>query len=186
MKKFNYGLLIALFGIFFVAGSAFFGHEIAYNFAERFFRSGIWGILGSVGAIAAGYFFKKNFIDKGNDSKGLPLLIVGFVSLVSGFWIPAVSLKADRSSNIPDVSIYYNNGKVINATDPTKTDFYFKQVHLSAPDSIYVVENGEEPGYNKTNSGVRNGDLPKSDKSRADEDWTRPATKEAEKLDGKY
>lgn len=186
MKKFNYGLLIALFGIFFLAGSAFFGHEIAYNFAERFFRSGIWGVVGTAALLGAGYVFKKKFVDKGNDSKGLPVLIAGFVALVAGFWIPAVSLKSDRSSSIPDVSIYYNNGKVINVSDSSKDNFYFKQVHLSTPDSIYVVENGEEPGYNKTNSGVRSRDLPKSDKPRANEDWTRPVTKEAKKLDGKY
>jgi hypothetical protein len=186
MKKINFGILALIFAIATIIGIFFLAPEIGYSFIHRFGRAGIFQILGP--ALGIFLFVKgKKAYDKIQDGgKVLAYFIVGALLFWAGLFGPNVGFKLDREASIPDTAIYYSNGKVINAADSTKGDYYFKQISLSTEDSAYVVKYGEEPGYNKTNSEVRNGDLPKSTAPRADEDWIRPVTKEAQKFeDGK-
>lgn len=172
------GLLVLAITLF---GASFFIPEYSFIFSNSLVRSALLviGIAVSIGILIKG--LKK--YDEGQDgSKIVSYLVVSLFLFGASVFGPVVGLRLDREASIPDVAIYWANGKVINATDSTKDNYYFKQIPLSGDDSVYVVKYGEEPGYNKTNSQVRNGDLEKSTAPRADEDWTRPATKEAQKF----
>lgn len=184
--KFSYLLALAI--IFVGVAVPFFIPEIKTMFTERFIPSG----LIAVGATALGAYVIKRSVDYYNNTEELGAgsirgIMVGFIIFVAGFFGPIVTLKTDRSLSIPDNNVYYSNGRVRNATDSTKRDYYFKEFSLSPVDSIYVVENGEEPGRNKNNAIVRlSPDSLKSKAPRANEDWQRPKTKNAQRLEGKY
>jgi len=169
---------LILFIVVTSVGVAFLWNEIVYDFAHRFLRSGIWHIIGPVVGSLLVYKTVQGANDKTktewSQGKIAGFMFAGLLVFWFGLFAPSASLKADRSSNIPDVSIYYGNGKVKNATDSSKQDYYFKHVKLNSTDSLYVVTYGEEPGYNETNSAVRYGQYPKSDAPRANEEWSRP------------
>lgn len=171
----KYGVAGLVFAAFTALGVAFLGKAVGYEISHRFFVSGLIAIVGPLLAIGITYLAFKKYQ---TSQDGISLMkAIGFSAIL--FWAtlfgPATTLQADRSSNIPDTSIYYNNGKVLNATDSSKQSYYFKHVKLNEVDSAYIVQYNEEPGYNVNRSDVRNGTLPKSTAPRANEDWTRPA-----------
>lgn len=183
MKKFFFnsdgspkvGIFLVMF--LFFTGIGIFGlnKEILFNLSHNFFAAGIFEVICPIIGVLV-------FILGINKYKALKIQAtqvaiyfgVGALIFWAGLFGPAVALAANRGSAIPDVAIYYSNGKVLNPTDSSKEDYYFKHIKLNTIDSLYVITYGEEPGYNKTNSQVRNGDLPQSSAPRANEDWTRP------------
>lgn len=181
--EFRTAPLLAWFTVLTLIGIFALAPEIGYGFSHRFFRAGIFQILGPAAGVFLAYKGNQVYQRTHNGNTMMKYVGVGVLLFWSGLFGSAVALKSDRSSNIPDVAIYWANGKVKNATDASRVDYYFKHVTLSETDSLYVVQYGEEPGYNKTNSAVRNGSYPKSDAPRADEDWKRPATKQGKKFE---
>lgn len=155
--------------------------EIVTNFSERIWPQGVLTILG----ILAGLFWIGVTNEQNKESGGSKGVARGYLIGVALIWAglfgTTVGLKQDRKDSIPDNAVYYFNGKVQNATDSTKKNYYFKEFSLSPEDSTYVVTYGEEPGYNKTNH-VYVTDSTKSTAPRANEDWKRPVTKNAQKF----
>lgn len=184
---FRFSLYAVIFSVLTVIGIIHLAPELGYSFIHRFFRAGLWQIIGPALGIYVWVKAKKYYDNVKVDGNQLwKYFALGVVLFWGGLFGPNVGFKVDRAASIPDTAIYYANGKVKNAVDSTKNDYYFKYVTLSPVDSVYVVKYGEEPGYNKTNSAVRNGTYPKSTAPRANEDWTRPITKQAQKFkDGK-
>src|SRR5688572_20282080 len=129
---------IAWFGVLTVIGIVALGPEILYGFSDRFWRAGIFQLLGPIaGAVVA--YKAISYYNKTQNAKGLLSYIgVGIVLFWAGLFGSAVGLKIDRSDSIPDVAIYWANGKVKNSTDSTKKDYYFDYVELSELDSLYV------------------------------------------------
>lgn len=164
---------ISLFILIFVLGAIGLtiglGNEVAYNFSNNFFTAGVWGVLG----VTAGYFLAKYTLqwfktDKISSTLMSFLLFLSSAIALGSVFGPADTLASNRGSGIPDEMAYYVNGKVKDLK------IYFSEFTLNPIDSIYVVTYGEEPGYNKTESNVRNGSWPASAAPRANEDWTRP------------
>lgn len=182
--------LAILFALVTLVGVLALAPEIGTSFAERFWRSGIWQILGPAAGVFVWYKAKQKY-DREQDARGLnKLLALGVVLFWGGLFGPNVGFKEDRKASIPDNAVYYFNGKVQNATDSTKKNYYFDEFKLNPVDSAYVVQYGEEPGYNWNWRSVvgdtADGKSPKSSAPRADEEWKRPVTKNAQKfVDGK-
>lgn len=151
--------------------------EIGYGIAHRFFRAGLWFFLG----IAAFVFLLIKAVKYNeNNADGKPamnMIYIGWVLLFGGTLAPAIGLSGDREAGIPDARIHYANGRVLNYSDPSKETFYFKHVDVSSEDSLYILQYGEEPGYNENWSSV-NGFTP-SNAPRAEEGWERPKYKES-------
>lgn len=178
--------LVVVFSILTLIGIFSLAPEIGYGFSHRFFRAGIFQLLGPSVGVFLFYQANKKYKESGDGNKSIKYLLIGALLFWAGLFGSAVAQKLDRQASIPDVAIYYGNGKIKNAIEADRNDYYFKYIDLTVPDSLYVVEYGEEPGYNKTNAGVRSGEYPKSIAPRADEDWQRPPTKQGQKfIDGK-
>ena len=189
LSKIDKSIIFPIVGLIVALGFGFhyLGDTIAYNLSHRFWRAGVWGIVGPLAGIYCFYRAYKESEDITNNGTATNKLIaLGYALILIGLFAPSAILKSDRSSGIPDVQIYYGNGKVLNATDSTKDNYYFKTIPVHGIDSEYIVKYSEEPGYNKTNSLVRFDTTLKSQAPRANEDWTRPAPIETQKLDGKY
>lgn len=173
--------LLLLFSLFTLVGVIFLLPEIKTSFVERFGRSGIFQILGPAGAVYVWRRAKKKY-EKEFDSNSIwPALVFGVLLFWGGLFGPNVGFKGDREASIPDNFVYYFNGKVQNTTDATKKNYYFKEFKLSPADSAYVVQYGEEPGYNWNWRSVLT-DSTKSKAPRANEEWKRPVTKNAQKF----
>lgn len=173
-------LAFTVFGIFYLAP------EIGASFAHRFWRSGIFQILGPAAAIYVWVKTKQKY-DREQDARGLhkPLLL-GAVLFWAGLFGPNTGFKEDRKAGIPDTAVYYFNGKVKNATDSSAYNYYFKHFKVNAEDSTYIVTYGEEPGYNwrwRSVVGDKPGDSPKSNNPRSDEEWAGPVSIQQEKFD---
>ena len=187
--EYRWRTLLLWFSLLTLVGIFALGPEIGTSFAERFWRSGIFQILGPVAGIAVWLKTKKVYDEK-QDATGLwKGLALGVVLFWGGLFGPNVGFKEDRKASIPDNPVYYFNGKVQNATDSTKKNYYFNEFKLNAEDSTYVVQYGEEPGYNwnwRSVVGDEEGKSPKSTAPRANEEWERPVTRNAQKfVDGK-
>lgn len=173
--------LLTWFSILTIIGIISLSSEIGTSFAERFLKSGIFMILGPAAGIAFWIYTMKAY-EKEQDGRPFKRnFIIGAALFWSGLFGPNVGFKEDRKASIPDNPVYYFNGKVQNATDPSKKNYYFDEFKLNPVDSAYVVQWGEEPGYNNHNGYKLKGNGP-----RADEDWQRPVSKNAQKfVDGK-
>lgn len=160
-------------------------HEIAYNFAHNFFPYGLLQILGPIAGTYVGYLYYKKFSDS-TIAEAAPAVFTQFaaVALFFGFLIgPAVLIRSNTGQGIPTANVYYSNGKIINTSDPSKENYYFKHFKVSAVDSQYIVKYDEQPGFNnyvKNRIGVDSSKAP-----RANEDWIAPVPIETQKL-GKY
>jgi len=167
------------FAILTVVGIVSLAPEIGTSFAERFWRSGIWQVLGPAAAIFIWVKTQKKY-DESQDGRGLwKGLALGALLFWGGLFGPNVGFKEDRKAGIPDNAVYHANGKVRNATDSTKKDYYFDEFTLNAVDSVYVVQYGEEPGYN---INWRNAATDSSTAPRANEEWQLPVTKNKQKF----
>lgn len=172
---------VLLFALVTLIGFLFLLPEISTSFTERFWRSGIWQIVGPLAGVFVWYKTMQKY-NREQDSRGLNKnLFLGALLFWAGLFGPNVGFKEDRKASIPDNAVYYFNGKVQNATDSTKKNYYFKEFQLNSEDSAYVVEHGEEPGYNVNWRSVLT-DSTKSKAPRADEEWKRPITKNAKKF----
>jgi hypothetical protein len=184
----SWKFLLIVFSVLTVLGILFLGPEIADSFSLRFFRSGIFQILGP--ALGAFIFYKTVKAVKADEidaAKVWKPLALGTLLFWAGLFGPNVGFREDKKASIPKVQVYYGNGKVINATDSNKTNYYFNEFTLNSEDSVYVVTYGEEPGYNVVwKSFIGNDESLKSKAPRANEDWKRPVTNDAKEFeDGK-
>lgn len=168
--------LLVWVGIVTIVCMLLIGPEFAYGFKERFFRTTIWTILCIAAAIYIGFRLDKH-LEKERDARGTNKILILIALLYFGGLVgPYVGVKIDREFGIPDATVYYNNGKVINASDPSKDNFYFHTFKVSGADSVYISQHGEEPGYNWIWRSYIQGDPAKiSNKPRANEQWVRPA-----------
>lgn len=174
------------FGALTLLGIIMLAPEIQYCLTHRFWNSGIWMVLGTAACAVIGWRVDVYYRDN-QDSTGLNYVL--FVA-VAGFWGPlfgiSSTLRLDREGGIPDVSVYYSNGRIKNATDPSKANYYFNMFNVTGADSVYITQYGEEPGYNwiwRSVVGDEKGKTPKSHAPRADEDtWQRPLPRETIKL----
>lgn len=190
MKKLleSWKFLLIVFSALTAIGIWYLGPEIADSFKLRFFRSGLFQILGP--ALAAFVFYKTVKAVKAVkiDAKQVwKPLAFGAILFWGGLFGPNVGFREDKKASIPKVQVYYGNGKVKNATDASKADYYFNEFKVSAEDSVYIVWYGEEPGYNEIwKSYIGNDSTRKSTAPRANEDWKRPVTNDAKEFeDGK-
>ena len=183
--------LLLVFIVPTVVGISLLGPEIVTSFTERFWRSGIWQIVGPLAGIAVWIAATKYYAKKQDSVTGvMRSLAFGVILFWGGLFGPNVGFKHDREASIPDNQVYYFNGKVQNTTDVSKKNYYFKEFQLNSVDSEYVVTYGEEPGRNinwQSVLGDKPGDYaPLSKAPRANENWKRPVTKNAQKFkDGK-
>lgn len=179
LKKFFYDVkgepkwtpLLVWFSAIVIVGIAFLYPEILFNFTHRPFVASITLVLVGVGVYLF-YRAKRNYNVEADSSKAINSLGIGALAILIGLFGTTVGLKLNRESGIPDVSIYYSNGKVINVVDADEQNYYFNYVDLSAEDSVYVVEYAEEPGYNNSNYIKAGNDS--SSAPRANENWSRP------------
>jgi hypothetical protein len=170
-------LAITLFGMFQL------WPEIVTNFSDRIWPQGVLTVVGIIAGFVAWVMATKQNNSEGGSKGVARLYYIGAALMWAGLFGTAVGLKQDRRQSIPDVNVYYFNGRVINATDSTQKNYYFKAFELNPVDSLYVVQYGEEPGRNKRWQSVigdKPGDSPKSTAPRADEDWKRPVTRQAQ------
>lgn len=183
--EFRWRLLLIWFSVLTLIGIFALAPEIGTSFAERFWRSGIFQILGPAAGIYV-WIKTKQYYDKEQDARNVwKGLAAGVLLFWGGLFGPNVGFKEDRKASIPDNPVYYFNGRVQNATDPSKKNYYFDEFKLNPVDSAYVVQYGEEPGYNWNWRSVVT-DSTKSKAPRANEEWKRPVTRNAQKfVDGK-
>jgi len=178
--------LLVWFVLVTIVGIAFLAPEIVSSFAHRFWRSGLFQILGPAAGIYVWLKAKKKY-DQSQDARGIGnLLILGAGLFWAGLFGPNVGFKEDRKAGIPDTAVYYFNGKVKNATDSTQYNYYFNHFKVNAEDSAYIVKYGEEPGYNwvwRSVVGDKPGDSPKTHNPRSDEEWKGPVSIEQDKFD---
>jgi hypothetical protein len=169
--------------VFFIIALLFLGGDAGLAF-KRFFRAGLWMILGPA---AGGYFLYNrimNYKTRQEFKNWYFALAVGLSAI--GLLGPLVSIRADRASNIPDEEVLFYNGKVINAWYADKPNYYFRYYELSPEDSLYVVTFSEEPGLNIRHAFWNCDTCPRSTAPRANEfGWTK-TTRRAEKLKDKY
>lgn len=184
----NWKFLLAAFAVLTALGILFLGPEIVDSFKLRFWRSGIFQILGpALGAFVIYKTVKAVKAVKLDGAQAWKPLVVGAILFWAGLFGPNVGFREDKKASIPKVSVYYGNGKVKNVNDSTQADYYFNEFTVSSSDSIYIVQYGEEPGYNVIwQSYIGNDSTLKSKAPRANEDWKRPVTNDAKEFeDGK-
>lgn len=154
------------------------GPEMKLGFTQRFFRAGIWTVLGIAAAGYAGHKLDQ-YYSRVQDGRGLGIFMFAVAALYFAALIgPHIAIKLDREAGIPDQNVYFNNGKVQNAWDSKKKNYYFRTFDISTEDSLYIVTYGEEPGYNvRWQSVINTNGAKPSTAPRANEDWQRPAPK---------
>ena len=160
--------------------------EIGLAF-HRFFRAGLWMILGP--AVGGWYLYSRfKAYEKEQDigKFGMHHFFIGLLFIFVGALGPLVGFKADRASNIPDEAVLWYNGQVKNCCDPKEDAYYFKYYTLSSEDSLYVVTYNEEPGINIRHAYFNCDTCTRSTNPRADEYGWYKMTKAAKKLQGKY
>jgi hypothetical protein len=160
--------------------------EIGLAF-HRFFRAGVWMILGLA---AGGYYLYSRFKAYENEQDvgkfGMHHFFFGLALVFIGVLGPLVGFKADRASNIPDEAVLHYNGHVINCCDPKGKNYYFKYYELSPADSLYVVTYNEEPGVNIHHAAFNCDTCTRSVNPRANEYGWYKITRHAAKLKGRY
>jgi hypothetical protein len=142
---YKYSIVLAIVAAITVGIVALLHNEFAYNFTHRFWRAGIWQIVGPIIGSIFGYIFYKKYSDDKGSFQGLATQILAVFIYFSTLIAPATALRSNREQGIPDVNLWITKGKPINVTDSTKSNYFFNYYTLSPEDSVHTVLYGEVP-----------------------------------------